>query len=99
MGATTGELKAAIPGVTLDHWSGWARLSRNPQGELVLTFTLPVRNEHGISGYDATFDPAPIFPEQPKYVEQVREAQARKSPDMNALYRQAQTWEVSQDGA
>jgi 2-oxoglutarate ferredoxin oxidoreductase subunit beta len=30
-------------------------------------------------------------------LEQVREAEARKRPDMNALYRQGQTWEVSRD--
>jgi 2-oxoglutarate ferredoxin oxidoreductase subunit beta len=30
-------------------------------------------------------------------LEQVREAQAQKSPDMNALYRQGQTWEVPRD--
>jgi hypothetical protein len=30
-------------------------------------------------------------------LEQIREAQAQKSPDMNALYRQGQTWEVTRD--
>jgi 2-oxoglutarate ferredoxin oxidoreductase subunit beta len=30
-------------------------------------------------------------------MEQVREAQAQKSPDMNALYRQGQTWQVPQE--
>jgi 2-oxoglutarate ferredoxin oxidoreductase subunit beta len=31
-------------------------------------------------------------------LEQVREAKLQRRPDMNALYRQGQTWEVPQDG-